>query len=270
MIQNRTIPYGYKREMGIIEINPIESEVVKEIYLDYAKGSSYEKIAEMLTIKHIKYIENKYVWNKNMIARILKNDKYLGKDEYPQIISNDMKLKSNEAVKPYTRTMSREIKVIKPLLVCGYCGQKLDRKSKESTGEKWKCINDKTHIAPKLKDCEILKLVYEIIETRLKNFQFSEKLSQKTSLQIIELENKINIALTSSDINVGEIHMYIKQLAELKYELLENTSHLKEHSRQKLIENPQENLSELKNIIKEIGISQMSVKYLVMKDGTKL
>ena len=38
----------------------------------------------------IKYIEDSDHWNKNMVKRIIENEKYLGTNKYPQLIDEDI------------------------------------------------------------------------------------------------------------------------------------------------------------------------------------
>lgn len=68
---------------GQIKINENEACIVRRIYSDYAAGQSYKKIAEMLTAEGIRYMPQKPVWNKNMVARILQNQNYLGNRKFP-------------------------------------------------------------------------------------------------------------------------------------------------------------------------------------------
>jgi len=96
MAKNRRIPFGYQMVKGVITTNPIEVYVVSKIFAEYLKGKSLLEIAKELQAENIPYYPcESNIWNKNMIKRILENDKYLGTELYPQIISHDIYHRAN-------------------------------------------------------------------------------------------------------------------------------------------------------------------------------
>ena len=72
---NRKQPFGYKMEFGEIVPQPQEAETVRSIYLQYLAGVSFKQLAEQLQTEDVPYDEDKS-WNKNMVARILEDDRY--------------------------------------------------------------------------------------------------------------------------------------------------------------------------------------------------
>ena len=74
---NRKLPFGYQMRMGEIVRNEPEANTVQDIFLEYTLGASLKEIAEQMSKNGPVYDEGKS-WNKNMIARILKNPKYTG------------------------------------------------------------------------------------------------------------------------------------------------------------------------------------------------
>ena len=83
---NRKQPFGYRMTLGEITIQPEEAETVRSIYLQYIAGASFKQLAEQLQAEDILYDEDK-PWNKNMVARILEDDRYIGKKEFPALIT---------------------------------------------------------------------------------------------------------------------------------------------------------------------------------------
>ena len=81
MGKNRTIPFGYMMRNGAITTNPAEVLAVLTIFSEYMAGKSLNEIARNMGVP---YSEN-VGWNKNMVKRVLENDKYLGTDIYPQL-----------------------------------------------------------------------------------------------------------------------------------------------------------------------------------------
>ena len=86
MLKNRNIPFGYCVINGKYAINEIEAQAVREIFENYINGKSLKTIAAEMKIP---YNSGKAAWNKNMIARVLENRKYIGENGYPRIISNE-------------------------------------------------------------------------------------------------------------------------------------------------------------------------------------
>ena len=82
---NRKQPFGYKMEFGEIVPQPQEAETVRSIYLQYLAGASFKQLAEQLQTEDVPYDEDKS-WNKNMVARILEDDRYIGEKEFPALI----------------------------------------------------------------------------------------------------------------------------------------------------------------------------------------
>ena len=81
----RKQPFGYKVKLGEIVPQPQEAETVRSIYLQYLAGASFKQLAEQLQTEDVPYDEDKS-WNKNMVARILEDDRYIGEKEFPALI----------------------------------------------------------------------------------------------------------------------------------------------------------------------------------------
>ena len=83
---NRKLPFGYKMVMGEIVLHPQEAQAVQGIYARYLAGASFNDITDHLKEKGPPYDEDK-PWNKNMVARILEDDRYAGTERFPAILS---------------------------------------------------------------------------------------------------------------------------------------------------------------------------------------
>lgn len=81
----RKLPYGYKMEMGETRIHEEEAGYVKLIFQDYLSGTSFKAIALWLT-EHSVPFDGTKPWNKNMVARLLEDERYTGKKGFPAII----------------------------------------------------------------------------------------------------------------------------------------------------------------------------------------
>ena len=85
---NRKQPFGYKMEFGEIVPQPQEAETVRSIYLQYLAGASFKQLAEQLQTEDVPYDVDK-PWNKNMVARILEDDRYVGEKYFPALIPTE-------------------------------------------------------------------------------------------------------------------------------------------------------------------------------------
>ena len=84
----RKQPFGYKMELGEIVPQPQEAETVRSIYLQYLAGASFKQLAEQLQTEDVPYDVDK-PWNKNMVARILEDDRYIGEKYFPALIPTE-------------------------------------------------------------------------------------------------------------------------------------------------------------------------------------
>ena len=85
---NRKQPFGYKMEFGKIVPQPQEAETVRSIYQQYLAGASFNQLTEQLQTKGVPYNADK-PWNKNMVARILEDERYTGEENFPVLIETE-------------------------------------------------------------------------------------------------------------------------------------------------------------------------------------
>jgi len=85
MMSIRRQPFGYQICGGRISVNSSEADIVKYIFRAYIGGASFNDIKSSLLNQPVAYDVDK-AWNKNMMARILGDRRYVGTDVYPQIL----------------------------------------------------------------------------------------------------------------------------------------------------------------------------------------
>ena len=85
-MKNRRLPFGYRMEMGKLTLHEQEAEVVRWVFGQYGEGMAYNRLMDKLNGQPIPYDEGK-PWNKNMVARMLEDRRYIGEKGYPAIIS---------------------------------------------------------------------------------------------------------------------------------------------------------------------------------------
>ena len=82
----RKLPFGYHIRDGQIRIKENEAQAVQMIFDCYTAGMSYSELTDKLNRQGIPYVPGK-PWNKNMLARVLQDERYMGSAAYPQIIT---------------------------------------------------------------------------------------------------------------------------------------------------------------------------------------
>ena len=82
----RKLPFGYAMENGDVKAAPNESDCVMWIYLTYDAGSSLQEIASELNVRASVLYDPDKPWNKNMVDRILQDQRYSGDALYPEIV----------------------------------------------------------------------------------------------------------------------------------------------------------------------------------------
>ncbi len=142
---NRTLPFGYRMRSGNIVVVEDEAEIVRMIFASYEEGSSYEKLASGLNSRDIPFSPGR-TWNKNAVARLLKDIRYLGDDTYPPIVTTEeFKDRKTNAC---GRREHPEIKDIRILARCAACGGPVRRERKNV----WRCSHcmaEAAHITDK-------------------------------------------------------------------------------------------------------------------------
>lgn len=86
---NRKQPFGYKMEFGQVVPESLERKWVIHLFDSYRRGATLQGLADEMNTTGARYDGDK-PWNKNMVARILGDSRYLGQGDYPQIIEQDV------------------------------------------------------------------------------------------------------------------------------------------------------------------------------------
>ena len=206
-MKNRTIPFGYMMRNGEIQPKPTESKAVQNIFQAYLNGSSLLAIANWMSSQGIPYNGIDFVWNKNMIKRILENEKYLGRNGYPAIIDEDMFCRANMRKKIKSTTVveiSEELQAIRSLTYCAECGHRISRFSHRIT------------------DQMLIGIIVAVLNTVIANpnlLDADAEISRYTpSIEITRQQNEISRLMETPDVDFESAKEEICKLAELKYD----------------------------------------------------
>ena len=226
MKKNRNIPFGYIMQKGEIIAEPTESQAVKDIFKLYLDGKSMSEIARQMSISQISYNGITFDWNKNMVKRILENEKYLGKDGYPVLIDNETFNHANARKKSKATSVneiSEELKIIRSLTYCKECGHRLSRIGGNTQTDKWDCRNiECSRFNYRLTDNMIKDILLHILNAVIANPDLldtdSEISAYTTNIKVKCQQNEINRLMDNPEIDSEKVKTEILRLAELKYD----------------------------------------------------
>lgn len=163
MAWQRKIPFGYQVQNGRINCQPEEAKFVRSIFSHYLLGSSYSQIADEMARQGVRYHQHTAQWNKHMVKRILENERYLGMDGYPRLVTDEeflaVRLRRREQ-NTYAPCPS-EIIPIRNKAVCALCGEKMTRDTKSHGRPRWRCKNPECGGSVYLDDSIILERVMQ-------------------------------------------------------------------------------------------------------------
>lgn len=226
MAKNRTIPFGYCMKNGEITTEPKEVYAVVTIFDEYLKGRSLSEIAKLMQSEKIRYNADSDKWNKNMVKRIIENEKYLGTDKYPQIIDDDtFRLANEKRIRKATTLdlIPDDLQEIRKCTYCTECGHKLSRIGGNSKYEKWDCRNpDCYKFEYRLTDQMIIGAVLNVLNSAIANPSLlelgGEISTYSPTADVIRQQNEINQMTDSSQIDFDRVKAEIFKLAEMKYD----------------------------------------------------
>ena len=213
-------------QKGEIIAEPTESQVVKNIFKLYLGGKSMSEIARQMSISQVSYNGITFDWNKNMVKRILENEKYLGKDGYPVLIDSKTFYHANVRKKSKSTSVneiSEELKIMRSLSYCTECGHRLSRFGGNTQTDKWDCRNSEcSRFNYRLTDNMIKDILLHILNAVIANPDLldtdSEISAYTPNIKVKCQQNEINRIMDNPQINSEKVKTEILRLAELKYD----------------------------------------------------
>ena len=222
MAKNRTIPFGYCMKNGEITTEPKEVYAVVAIFDEYLKGRSLSEIAKLMQTEKIRYNAVSDKWNKNMVKRIIENEKYLGTDKYPQIIDKEtFKLANEKRVRKATASIGQteEVKLLEQITFCKECGQKLTR----TKDELWDCRRPECYrLDHRVTDQMILSAVLNVFNNVIANptliYSDCTVSTYSPNAKVRFQQNEINRMTDMVHTDEKKIKEKLFRLAQLKYD----------------------------------------------------
>lgn len=193
---NRKLPFGYAMEFGEVVINPKEANWVQEIFRLYQEGESFRSITNRIRETGVEYEAGK-LWNKNMVARILENAKYIGADNYPAIITNEQ----------FTAVTIR----------------RKGRQGKIKITEARKAL--RRICVVKVTDT-IERQILTILNYLIQNPEVvTAEASSSSELRMSQLQRELDAVMIQQPMNEGQARMLILKLAAAKYEAISSSAY---------------------------------------------
>ena len=268
MARNRVILFGYCMKNGEITTEPKEVYAVEEIFREYLNGSSFLQIAKLMESEKIRYSEDSDRWNKNMVKRIIENEKYLGTDKYPQIIDEDIFKRANEKRVQKATTLNLVCDDLQGIRKVTYCL------------EYWNCGNpDCFKYEYRLTDQMIIGAVLTVLNTAIANpslLEYGGEISvYSPTVDVIRQQNEINRMTDSAQIDFDRVKAEIFRLAELKYDCCTyNDSPQKTAEIKALLENHEQlntlDIGLFKSCVNRILISHFCTIEVELINGTRI
>lgn len=232
-MRNRSIPFGYYYQNGVLAVHPQESQTVRTVFMAYLSGEPLSKIAARLTAKLVEYLPGYWKWDKARVKRLLDNANYIGNGEYPPIIKEkdfQMAHQKKDSANTNRQIADEDIKLFKGLAHCHHCGGIMVRRmdSRMEHPVTWKCPAC-DYFLP-LPDEEFKHRVFLLQQRLVAKPLLTEKEEEipVTSMEARRLTNEIFRKLDSGVYSEDELVNLALQCAAKNYEAISSARHITE------------------------------------------
>jgi DNA invertase Pin-like site-specific DNA recombinase len=279
-------PYGYKLENdgagNKLVVCSYESSWVRFIYTEYINGTTCKEIKKSLEDNNVLTRRGNKNWSLGSIQLILRNNTYLGVDQYrdkktgllinnkiPQIIPNNL---FEDALNKRKKTLARKGQnnrhkhffLLRELLVCGSCGTQMGCKKTKEEAYRYYCpiperrfnrsyLDSTKCDASKVLDANVTDLeIWNLVKNILANTAaIKEALKEGNSLEQVD---RTEIAT--------HIKLYEAEIEKLKIELKNLEAGLIELETDKLLLKHSDNvyLGIRKNVIRKIDETKIGIE----------
>ena len=231
-MRNRSIPFGYYYQNGVLAVHPQESQTVRAVFTAYLSEEPLSKIAAHLTAKLVEYLPGCWHWDKARVKRILDNSKYMGEGDFPQIITNkefQRAHRKKEGASTNRKPPDEAVKLFKGLTHCHHCGGIMVRRrdSRMEHPVTWKCPQC-GYFLP-LPDEEFKQRVFLLQKKLVDKPLLAEKEEDDilvTSMEARRLTNEIFRKLDSGVYSEDELVDLALQCAAENYQTINSARHI--------------------------------------------
>lgn len=259
-MKNRTVPYGYRYENGIIVLHPQESKIIKRICKAYLDGQSLLAIATWLNEEQIEYMPEVIGWNKARLKRIIEDERYLGKEPYPLILDEETHT-AMQRIKEQRNTQKNidrktDIFQIAVPVKCPICGGRMLRRhdSRYKVQQRWLCENDECKTLIKIADSDLIKAINSILAgitpERIQAIGTSES---EPSVAVRRVNNEIARLFDTTEVDKESLRKKLLEGISKRYEDIVNTPYATRKIQAELVgDNSTEGVQRINKTISEI------------------
>lgn len=259
-MKNRTVPYGYRYENGIIVLHPQESKIVKRICKAYLDGQSLLAIATWLNEEQIEYMPEVIGWNKARLKRIIEDERYLGKEPYPVILDEEthtamQKIKEQRNTQKNIDRKTDIFQIAVPVK-CPICGGRMLRRhdSRYKVQQRWLCENDECKTLIKIADSDLIKAINSILAgitpERIQAIGTSES---EPSVAVRRVNNEIARLFDTTEMDKESLRKKLLEGISKRYEDIVNTPYATRKIQAELVgDNSTEGVQRINKTISEI------------------
>lgn len=188
---NRKLPFGYHMELGEIVPHPQEAELVVHIFQAYIAGESYNSLVAWLREQPVPYDAGR-IWNKNMVARILEDPRYIGDKGYPAILQEE--------------TMTSAIK---------------KRSAKQVTTHITEAQKILRRLSGWTETEQIEQQVLGLLNTLINNPERIQVVSHHSKSENVELQRQLDAVLSCQPIDEDAAQELIRSIASAQYSAID-------------------------------------------------
>lgn len=274
-MKNRTVPYGYRYENGIIVLHPKEREKVKWICSEYLNGRSLLDIATALNEQSVEYIEGVTGWNKSRLKRIIEDRRYLGTESYPPILTEETytAMQQIKAERNTQKEVDRKTDIFQMTVPvkCPYCGHRMMRRhdSRCKIQERWNCENKDCRTIIEIADSKLLGIIGDALKTITpESVQLTDTVKIEPSITARRINSEIEKLLDTAVVNKAALREKILESAAAKYADIDNTPYTARKI-QAILRNRSatENIQVINQTVREIILHTDTVIDIILLNG---
>lgn len=234
-MKKRNVPFGYQYQNGLITTHPQEVAVLHRVFSEYQNGLSLLEIANRLNAENVEYQPGVTGWNKSRIMRLIEDERYTGKDNFPAIIYEethramiDMKAQKNTQ---HSTDRNHKIFHIDVPVICPVCGSEMNRRHDsrfKKCQQRWICSNKDCRTVIHKADSDLLHDITVLLNRVIVNpglVQIPAE-DESISVQTLKAENEIARTLDTIDYDKTALRKKILECASLKYANIDSTPYI--------------------------------------------
>ena len=226
-MKKRNVLFGYQYQNGVIVTQPQEVTVIKHIFREYLNGMSLLDIANQLNEENVEYQHGVTGWNKSRIMRLIEDERYSGKGDFPAIIDKEThhalcQIKAERNTQAGTDRSAKIFHIDVPV-ICPVCGQEMNRSHDsrfKKCQQRWICSNTDCNTVIHKPDDALLDDITVLLNRFIVNSELVQVPAEPAydpSMQVRKVENKIARTLDTLDYDKGILRQKMLECVSIKY-----------------------------------------------------